>query len=405
MKNQHHFKAYSSIENHYQEFAKNLIRDENYDPSIPWVVSEKIHGCNFSFVMWRDNYQTANSCLVEDIQCQVASRRQYVGLDEEEKQKKKKSPHEDDDFFPEAVEIVRNRYEEQIKKVFKSICDIYSNDNFKVRRANFYGEIFGGQYPHDQIENVKGRYPIQKHVYYTPDYDFYMFDVYVFGLNVETKKEEGFYLAYDKMIQLLTECGISRYAKEVMRGTLEECLEYDCNYPTKIPQLFYNLPLVESCPNICEGVVIKPIRDMFTKEKGERFIIKKKNEAFKEVVQPKKPPRPRKKTKKPTFDNESVSTPVFDLIVQYLNDNRLESAISKIGNIITSFKLRNKCLALFVQDILADFKKEHSNEWDSLAKVDQKAISKYLSDEAKEIITDYVYEYTTEEQKQQEEQL
>ena len=131
-------------------------------------------------------------------------------------------------------------------------------------------------------------------------------------------------------------------------------------------------------------------------------MIKKKNEAFKEVVQPKKPPRPRKKTKKPKFENAQVTSPVFDLIAQYLNGVRLESAISKIGNILTSFKLRNQCLALFVQDVLADFKKEHSIEWDTVPKVDQKLITKYLAEEAKEIITDYVYEFSNSENNENE---
>lgn len=44
---QHHFKQYSSIENHYQYFAKQIPLDPNYDPSVLWTVSEKVHGCNF----------------------------------------------------------------------------------------------------------------------------------------------------------------------------------------------------------------------------------------------------------------------------------------------------------------------------------------------------------------------
>lgn len=267
----------------------------------------------------------------------------------------------------------------------------------KQLQFSFRNDRFGGKYPHPSVENVKGRSPIQHHVYYTPDYDFYLFDVYIWGLHhqQDEKKETGFFMDYDEMVQLLQKHSFTLYAKELFRGTLEECLNFDSNFSTRIPIEFYRLPKLENYENICEGVVIKPIRDMYTKEKNERFMIKKKNEAFNEVTRPKKAPRPRKTTKKPKFEHAETATPVLQALEQYLNTSRLESAVSKIGDILKSFKLRNQCLALLVQDALADYKKEHLSEWEQVKKIDQKSITKYLSEEAKEVICDYVYEVST----------
>lgn len=253
---------------------------------------------------------------------------------------------------------------------------------------------FGGKYPHEQVENVKGRSVIQQHVYYTPDYDFYIFDIYVWGL--EKKKESGFYVPYDEMIESLKECEFTLFAKELFRGSFEECLNFDCQFSTKLPTEYFQLPPLKDYSNICEGVVIKPVKELVTACKKERFLIKKKNEAFKEVTTVKKPPRKRKTIKKPEFKYSEASTPVFEGLMQYMNPSRLESAISKVGDIMNSFKLRNKCLALLVQDALADYQKEHLKEWEQVPKEDKKLITKFMSEEAKEIIVDYVYEFSNE---------
>ena len=119
MKYQHCFKAYESIDNHYHT-AKKLVKDPNYDPQVQWTVSEKIHGCNFSFIVWKEE---------KGVMVQVASRRMI--LDEESVK----------DFFPEAVSIVRKRYEELIVKMFEKIMIDYSTDTFIVRRLNVFGEM------------------------------------------------------------------------------------------------------------------------------------------------------------------------------------------------------------------------------------------------------------------------
>ena len=234
------------------------------------------------------------------------------------------------------------------------------------------------------------------HLFYTPDYDFYIFDLYVYGLDKTTGKERGFFIPYDEMVTILDNGGFSLYAKELFRGSLQDCLNFESRFTSNIPIKYYNLPPL-STPNICEGVVIKPVKEMYTSPKNDRFIIKKKNEEFNEMVKKPSKLRPRKSVPKPVFEDSSVSEPVFCAIMNYLNETRLESAISKTGDILNATsKKRNQCFALMVQDALADYKKEHLDEWEAVKKGDQKLITKHLAGEGKEIMYDYIYSHTGE---------
>ena len=137
---QQHFKVYSSIENHYQDFAKQLQLDPNFDSSIPWVATEKIHGCNFSFIIW-------NSRKTEPghFEWKVASRRQLL-LDQNDAKSESLSNHDDgdnsvDDFFPEAVGIIKQKYKSMVEQLFGKLISKYTTENYIVKRANVYGEL------------------------------------------------------------------------------------------------------------------------------------------------------------------------------------------------------------------------------------------------------------------------
>ena len=104
---------------------------------------------------------------------------------------------------------------------------------------------------------------IQKGVFYTPNHDFYAFDILIHN-ELEDK-----YLAVDEVNSLFEKVGFF-YAKTLFKGTLNECLNYPNDFQSKISG-WLGLPQIED--NICEGVVIRPTVPMFFRN-GKRVIIK-----------------------------------------------------------------------------------------------------------------------------------
>jgi len=144
-----HFFAYPSITNSYaQEFVdkcKSVVPD-----SEPWVMTEKIHGCNF--VIFTDG-----------VDIELGRRNSFLGQGE--------NFHDSDKL--------REQYKEAILKL-----------HVPVNHAGpiaIYGERFSGLYPHPDVK-VAGHFkPIQKGIYYAPDYhfqDLLTFDVEAFTTRV-----------------------------------------------------------------------------------------------------------------------------------------------------------------------------------------------------------------------------
>jgi Rnl2 family RNA ligase len=132
---------------------------------------------------------------------------------------------------------------------------------------------------------------------------------------------------------------------------LENALKYDPAFDSRI----LSIP-----DNLCEGIVIMP-RDKVYQEQGT-FILKIKNEAFKE----------KSKAKKPVI----VDSEVNDLHTQFLrfvNDNRLQSVFSKYGEIESKQQIGNY-LRYLIDDAKEDFMKEFADEFEQLDKGQQRAV-------------------------------
>ena len=136
-----------------------------------------------------------------------------------------------------------------------------TNDN-NVNGIQVFGEFFGGGYK--GYKSTESR--IQKGIDYTPNHEFYAFDILVGYENGEFK-----YLGVDECNNLFETFGLF-YNKELFRGTLDECLAYNPIFISTIgPRLGY--PEIED--NFAEGVVIKPVTPLYFAN-GERIIIKNK---------------------------------------------------------------------------------------------------------------------------------
>ena len=122
-------------------------------------------------------------------------------------------------------------------------------------------------YP-ELLERYRDRV-IQRGVCYTPDHEFYGFDIYLFT------EEGGRFLPVDEVNELFETYSFF-YAKTLFRGTLTECLKQPNAFQSKIAE-WLGLPAIED--NICEGIVIRPVTPMYLRN-GSRVLIKSKNECI-----------------------------------------------------------------------------------------------------------------------------
>ena len=160
------------------------------------------------------------------------------------------------------------------------------------------------------------------------------------------------------------------YAKTLFRGSLTECLEHPNAFQSHIAE-WLGLPPIKD--NICEGVVIRPIEPLFLRN-GDRVIIKNKNERFSEK-------KGEKKRNKLFTEPVPFSETLKLLLVKaetFVNENRLANVISHIGEVQFP-KDFGKVMGLFSRDVLEDFLKEHSGEFASLEKCEQKTFNKEVN--------------------------
>ena len=218
------FKKFNSIENVERQKFMDAILMQGI--TCPWVVTEKIHGANFSMTYNGEG----------DIRCG----RRSAFIEEDEK------------FYD--YKPVKLRYAESMVNLFT-----FLEEEKGCKVITVYGELYGGS--------------VQSGVYYRKDQDFYAFDISV----------DGKYLPVSEVNELLEQFKFF-YAKPLLVGTLTEAVEYPNKFDSTIPGLFGE----EVEDNICEGTVIRPEIPYFFPT-GSRVIIKNKNENWKEKSKTRKP--------------------------------------------------------------------------------------------------------------------
>jgi Rnl2 family RNA ligase len=211
--------------------------------------------------------------------------------------------------------------------------------------VRIYGEIYGGIYPNQPSVDI----PVQQGIYYSPKVEFMAFDVCI-----ETFDNKCEWLTYDTYSTELDKVRIP-YVTPLFEGSFEEAIKVNNHFETTIPKL-HGLPSIED--NICEGIVIKPSKNILLD--GDKIMIKSKNCKFTE--------------KTPNTSNIFTITPIPECIKdlpQYINDNRLDAAISKIGEVIP--KNMSKILKEFTSDIMEEYINDHV-----LTKENKKLLKKML---------------------------
>lgn len=305
------FKKYNSIDNHYNNKVIQAVRDHFYDVDTDWVCTEKIHGANFSF--WTDG---------TTVRC--GKRSGFIG--------------ENENF--NNWQYVYDLYADKVLHLYDCITrhNAFVGRELPPKEIQIFGEIFGGEYPHPDVARVPNAVRVQKGVFYCPHNDVRFFDLCI----------DGEYTNIDTMHYHMNRCRLP-YAKTIFRGEFDECLNYSCEFESKIHEE-YDLPKIEN--NFAEGFVLRPVAPLCFNRgvgKGERVILKKKHPNFSEIA---KAPRER-------INQDATMTPeqenILDEISCFITENRLDNVLSKIGEITT--KDFGKLQGAMMKDILDEFVK------------------------------------------------
>ncbi|TLU98759.1 2'-5' RNA ligase [Dyadobacter luticola] len=300
---------------------KSLVSDEKISSrlnKLDWVVTEKIHGANFRFI-YQDN-------------------RLHFG-------KRKEFLKWEDDFF--GFQIVVAKLESAVTQLFEQIKLDLNADKIII-----YGELFGGIYPHPDVNSNATVEAIQTGVYYSPDIEFCAFDIAIENHFTSSKN----YLSYEIAIAYFQKFNIL-HAKPLKIGKLSEVMDFDLRIDSRVPKQL-KLPLIQD--NLIEGVVIKPFGDISTDTLGFRPIIKIKNREFEED---KKYLEARNWSFSSSISSLSEDLNfLMDELRNYVNDNRLNSVLSKIGILRSENQTRlQEVIQEFLEDVLVDFNINNEN--------------------------------------------
>ena len=190
-------------------------------PNAEYIVTEKIHGANFSIVARPDGTVgfASRSGLLADTD-------NFFGM----------RSFELHTLLGRRAQALREGLVAQGVATADAIVTIY-------------GELFGGGYPHPDVPSTKGARPVQKGIWYSPSLVFSGFDVLVAGA----------FLSFDVARKHALAAGF-RYATPLHRGDLASCVNFEYRFVTKIPAELGlpALPAELNEPNWAEGIVVRP---------------------------------------------------------------------------------------------------------------------------------------------------
>ena len=225
------FRQYPSIGRASDEAWVERVRSA-MKPEALFAVQEKVDGANVSF-------------LCDDLDIRMARRTAIL------------DPLEP--FF--GYQEVLERYSGHIYHIYNLVRLAHPD----MTSIAVYGELFGGAYPHPDVDPDPLARPVQFGVWYAPGYDFYAFDIYVFT------DDGGYFLPVLEANTLFSTAGLL-YAWNRFVGQLDDCLAYPHVFQTAIPG---ELGLPPIGDNLCEGIVIKPLTPIILPD-GARVAIKVK---------------------------------------------------------------------------------------------------------------------------------
>lgn len=335
----------------YEKMAENSGAVGAAAGTARYIVTEKIHGANFCII--------ATFSEGTSVEVQFAKRTAVLG-----------GAADAEDFYscrstgllrelaPSAEAVLRQIAGEG------GICP-------GAAAVHIYGELFGGSYPHPEVDAVQGLEPVQVGVWYAPNLRFMAFDV---AVDIATQRS---YLDFGDAQGICTRCGIL-FVQSLRVGTLAECLDFEIEFNTTIPERLGYPPLLsgasESPDNLAEGVVIRPQHEPHQppragagRKESARGLFKRKIASFSEKRYQ------NDDWKKGKAGGGGVAPVITDEessryeIMANVTEARLAAVLSKIGRVDPADK--EACLKL-----LEDFKEDVREALEALEEQDAHAL-------------------------------
>lgn len=371
------FIAYPKIAESVQDWQLSPAESKRLG-GVQFAVTEKIHG--------------ANLCLLVAPQAQ-----DRTGIFAA---KRKELLPDDENFFGHR-EIIE-RYAPNLLAAAQHLRSLYQELSSWVL---FYGEIYGGFYPHPHVpaavppSGYLRMQPVQTGVCYGPSIYFSVFDMSLqsgfadFADTVESCQKSGLPVA--EVLQL---------------SSYQDALQYPLPFRSKIPMRL-GLPILDEKqekqflggPNWAEGVVVKPWRHRQLSQKSAALSadIHTNNDENPEIFYPivkckiaqfaedRRYHGAQKWERDPTYQHNQqdplAGQAPLDLAEWHLsgllNVNRINSALSKSGALSQIWpheEKRQKLCQLIWGDIKTDFDKEHSTLWQKLSTDEQMMLQEML---------------------------
>jgi Rnl2 family RNA ligase len=263
-----------------------------------WVVTEKVHGANFSVI------------AVADGQVAFASRSKVLDPG--------------DNFFGVRSQRLDDALAERARTLLSGLRRSANPTTWSIQ---IYGELFGGGYPHPDVQPMPGAKPVQVGVWYAPELQFMAFDVLVIDEGDATSR----FLDFDRARDEAMAAGFM-FDNPLQRGTFETCLDFSVRFNTEVPSI---LGLPEVNGNAAEGVVIRPlVEPVIGRGEGtrERRMIKRKIPEFSEKQYRHVNWRDARAARVTQFVDEAESLLRFEMLAS-VTSQRLDNTVSKVGRL------------------------------------------------------------------------
>ena len=320
-----------------------------------WVVTEKVHGSNLSFVC----FPPEDPESAPTIRC--AKREEF--LDEN-------SDEDNTSFF--GFRKVKHRYQAAAEQAFTTIVKQFASNataSGDVVRLTIYGELFGGIFPGlttppDVIASV------QEGVYYHPDLDYMAFGATVMlrpgqngGKPAETtltKVELDFLPA----MEMLQRCGFFT-AEALHVGSFTDCCNFDLNFTTTIPGRLGVDPQARmkiAAMNLAEGIVCRTNIVQMVPVTGDKpddhCMFKRKRDDFASYCSANAQGIACEQNRSLVSSDKASFLHCIDNMIR---SRLIDSALSKTGKPITKNRKANKQLCQQISElVLTDVKEEVS---------------------------------------------
>lgn len=290
------FKKFPSLENTYQTKPIQIAEELSLDKQ-QYIVTEKVHGANFSFWMTEEHLSVEGIGLCSTVVIKCAKRSGWI--------------EDDEKFF--NYQPVLEKYRNRLENIFDAMSD-------DCEELVIFGELYGGN--------------IQSGMCYKDEQDFIAFDMKLDGVPVDKLAMFNDLKTYEiPCVPLLGKF-----------DTLQEALNFNESFASLLMREGFS---GEEKHKEAEGVVIEPVTPSWFPN-GSRVYFKKKTKRFLEKGGNKIKKAPETLPK----ELEGILTTSFE----YINESRFQSVCSKIGEV--TIKDIGKVMGLMTQDILLDVQKD-----------------------------------------------